>query len=202
MAFKTKPIAFKPGRLNGLSIRLIASHYENNYGGAVRRLNAIRGELKVLDPAGAPGFMLNGLKLEELVATNSILLHELYFDGLGGSGGLPDGALGEAIARDFGSAERWRAQFMAMARALGGGSGWVVLTRSPRPEDGGGTLTNVWQADHTHSLAGGTPILALDMYEHSYHIDFGAKAAGYVDAFMDAVKWTNAERLLGGLVKA
>ena len=85
-----------------------------------------------------------------------------------------------------------------MGKALGGGSGWVLLTRSPRD----GTLSNVWCADHTHSLAGGTPVLALDMYEHSYHIDFGAKAGGYVDAFMDAVKWTNAERLLGGLAKA
>ncbi|MBI2737350.1 MAG: superoxide dismutase [Rhodospirillales bacterium] len=194
MAFKTKPIAFKPGRLNGLSVRLIGSHYENNYGGAVRRLNAIRGELKVLDPAGAPGFMLNGLKREELVATNSMLLHELYFDGLGGSGGLPDGALGEAIARDFGTTERWRAEFTAMGRALGGGSGWVVLARSPRDR----TLTNVWHADHTHSLAGGTPILALDMYEHSYHLDFGANVGAYVDAFMNNLHWPRiAERFAG-----
>jgi Fe-Mn family superoxide dismutase len=194
MTFKTKPIAFKPGRLNGLSVRLITSHYETNYGGAVRRLNAIRDELKMLDPAGAPGFSLNGLKREELVAANSMLLHEVYFDGLGGGGGLPDGALAEAVARDFGSTERWRAEFTAMGRALGGGSGWVVLTRSPRD----GTLTNVWQADHTHSLAGGTPILALDMYEHSYHLDFGANVGAYVDAFMNNLHWPRiAERFAG-----
>jgi len=194
MAFKTKPIAFKPGRLNGFSLRLIASHYENHYGGAVRRLNGIRGELKGLDPAAAPGFMLNGLKREELIATNSMLLHELYFDGLGGSGGLPYGALGEAIARDFGSTEHWREEFMAMGRALGGGSGWVVLTRSPRD----GSLSNIWQADHTHSLAGGTPILALDMYEHSYHLDFGANVGAYVDAFMNNLHWPRiAERFAG-----
>ncbi len=194
MTFKTNPIAFKPGRLNGLSVRLIASHYENNYGGAVRRLNGIRGELQGLDPAAVAGFVLNGLKREELIATNSMLLHELYFDGLGGSGGLPDGALGEAIARDFGSTERWRAEFMAMGRALGGGSGWVVLTRSPRD----GTLANVWQANHTHSLAGGTPILALDMYEHAYHLDFGANVAAYVDAFMNNLHWPRiAERFAG-----
>ena len=185
MSFKTKPIAFKPGRLTGFSLRLIASHYENHYGGAVRRLNAIRSELKGLDRATAPGFMLNGLKREELVATNSMLLHELYFDGLGGSGGLPDGALGTTIARDFGSTERWREEFMAMGRALGGGSGWVVLTRSPRD----GSLSNVWQADHTHSLAGGTPIVALDMYEHSYHLDFGANVGAYVEAFMNNLHW-------------
>ena len=126
MAFQVRPIAFKPKYLNGLSARLIASHYENNYGGAVRRLNAIRGELGRLDPAGAAGFVLNGLKREELIATNSMLLHELYFDGLGGSGGVPEGALAQAIARDFGSLERWRSEFTAMGRALGG-----VSTRSP-----------------------------------------------------------------------
>src|SRR5262245_7129394 len=185
MAFQVQPIAFKPKYLKGLSARLIASHYENNYGGAVRRLNAIRGELGRLDPAGAAGFLLNGLKREELIATNSMLLHELYFDGLGGSGDAPEGALAEAIARDFGSYERWRAEFTAMGRALGGGSGWAVLTRSPRD----GSLANVWAADHTHALAGGTPILALDMYEHAFHIDFGTNAAAYVDAFMANLHW-------------
>lgn len=185
MSFHARPIPFKPARLNGLSARLIASHYENNYGGAVRRLNAIRGELGALDPSSAPGFRLNGLKREELIATNSMLLHELYFEALGGAGGEPEGDLARAITRDFGSLARWRAEFVAMGKALGGGSGWVLLTRSPRD----GTLLNVWAADHTHSLAGGTPILALDMYEHAYHIDFGSNAAAYVDAFMANVAW-------------
>src|SRR5215475_6460841 len=185
MAFQVQPIAFKPKYLKGLSARLIASHYENNYGGAVRRLNAIRGELGRLDPAGAAGFLLNGLKREELIATNSMLLHELYFDGLGGSGGAPDGALMEAINRDCGSFKRWQTEFTAMGRALGGGSGWVLLTRSPRD----GSLTNVWAAEHTHGLAGGTPILALDMYEHAYHLDFGTNAAAYVEAFMANLHW-------------
>jgi Fe-Mn family superoxide dismutase len=195
MVYQVRPIAFKPPRLNGLSARLLASHYENNYGGAVRRLNAIRGDLAKLAVAGAPGFVLNGLKREELIATNSMLLHELYFDGLGGNGGTPDGALGEAIARDFGSFERWQAEFTAMGRALGGGSGWVVLTRSPRD----GTLGNVWSADHTHAVAGGTPVLALDLYEHAYHLDFGANAAAYVEAFMANLHWPRiAARFAGG----
>ena len=186
MLFHARPIAFKPPRLNGLSARLLASHYENNYGGAVRRLNAIAAELTASDPASLPGFRLNGLKREELIATNSMMLHEVYFDSLGeGGGGEPDGALAEAIARDFGSVARWRAEFVAMGKALGGGSGWVVLTRSARD----GRLANVWSADHTHALAGGTPVLALDMYEHSYHIDFGSNAAGYVDAFMANIAW-------------
>jgi Fe-Mn family superoxide dismutase len=187
----------KPHRLNGLSERLLISHYENNYGGALRRLNAIGTRLAGLDWASAPVFDINGLKREELIAANSMILHELFFDGLGETG-EPGPTLSTALERDFGSCARWRAEFVAMGKALGGGSGWVLLSWSPRV----GRLVNQWASDHCHKLAGGTPILALDMYEHSYHIDFGAKAAGYVDAFMDAVKWTNAERLLGGIAKA
>jgi len=200
MHFHARPISFKPPRLKGLSARLLASHYENNYGGAVRRLNAILDDLAANDPATLPGFRLNGLKREELIATNSMLLHEVYFDCLGeGGGGDPDGLLAEAIARDFGSLARWRAEFVAMGKALGGGSGWVVLTRSPRD----GRLCNVWSADHTHSLAGGTPLLALDMYEHSYHLDFGSNAAGYVDAFMANVAWSQvAARWAGAAFQA
>ena len=196
MPFQPKPLSCDPARVRGMSERLIVSHYENNYCGAVRRLNLIEEQIAGLDPATAPGFLINGLKREELIATNSMILHELFFDGLG-EPGEPGPSLRAALARDFGSYERWRAEFVAMGKALGGGSGWVLLTWSPRV----GRLVNQWASDHCHTLAGGTPILALDMYEHSYHIDFGAKAAGYVDAFMDAVKWNNAERLLAGLAK-
>src|SRR4029077_7880622 len=87
MPFHARPIAFKPPRLKGLSARLIASHYENNYGDAARRLNSIRAELGALDPATAPGFRLNGMKREELIATNSMILHEAYFDSLAEAGG-------------------------------------------------------------------------------------------------------------------
>src|SRR6476619_330754 len=200
MRFIARPITFKPPRLNGLSWRLIASHYENNYGGAVRRLNAIADELAASDPATLPGFRLNGLKREELIATNSILLHEVYFDCLGEGGGgdpptdLLGGALAAAIVRDFGSLQRWRAEFVAMGKALGGGSGWVVLTRSPRD----GRLANVWSADHTHSLAGGTPLLALDMYEHAYHLDFGSNAGAYVDAFLANIAWPRVAARIAG----
>jgi superoxide dismutase, Fe-Mn family len=196
MSFHSRPIAFKPPRLKGLSAHLIASHYENNYGGAVRRLNGIKGELAGLDPATAPGFRLNGLKREELIATNSMLLHEVYFDSLGeGGGGDPKGLLAQAIVRDFGSLAKWRAEFVAMGKALGGGSGWVLLTISPRD----GTLSNVWAADHTHGMAGGTPLLALDMYEHAYHLDFGANAGAYVDAFMANIAWARVAARFDGV---
>lgn len=188
--YEIQPLAFDPKLLDGLSERLLVSHHENNYGGAVKRLNAILAKLAEIDPGSAPGFVLNGLKREELIAANSMILHECYFEGLGGKGGPPGGGLGDGLARDFGSLERWRAEFVAMGKALAGGSGWVLLSWSPRA----GRLINQWAADHTHVLAGGTPLLALDMYEHSYHIDFGSRAGDYVDAFMRNIAWERAAR--------
>jgi Fe-Mn family superoxide dismutase len=190
MPHQMKPLTCDPARINGMSERLILSHYENNYGGAVKRLNLIDEKLAELDYEAAPGFLINGLKREQLVAMNSMVLHELFFDGLGDQS-EPGPLLRDALARDFGSFERWRSEFIAMGKALGGGSGWVLLCWSHRHRK----LVNQWASDHRHSLAGGTPILALDMYEHSYHIDFGAKAASYVDTFMNVVRWSNTDRL-------
>lgn len=189
MSYALKPLACNPQRIKGMSEKLIVSHYENNYGGAVKRLNAITAQLAELDFATAPVFVVNGLKREELVATNSMILHELFFASLGEES-EPDTTMREVLVRDFGSVERWRAEFGAMGKALGGGSGWVLLTYSPRD----GKLVNQWAADHTTTLAGGRPILALDMYEHSYHMDYGAKAAAYVEAFNQAINWTNVRR--------
>ena len=187
-----KPLSCDPAKLRGLSEKLIVSHYENNYGGAVKRLNAIAERLTELDFEKAPVFVINGLKREELIATNSMILHELYFDSLGGRGGEPEGALKRLIERDFGGIAAWQTQFTAMGKALGGGSGWVMLAYSVRS----GGLVNQWAADHTHALAGAVPILALDMYEHSYHLDYGARAAAYVDAVMQNIDWANAARRL------
>jgi superoxide dismutase, Fe-Mn family len=184
MTHQIQALACDPTQLSGLSEKLILSHYENNYGGAVKRLNAIGAELANIDMASAPVFLLNGLKREELIATNSMILHEVYFGSLG-TGGEPVGDLAAALERDFGSVSRWRAEFTAMGKALGGGSGWVLLTYSPRDK----RLVNQWASDHAHTMAGATPILALDMYEHSYHLDYGAKAAAYVDAFMQNIHW-------------
>lgn len=146
----------------------------------------MRYEMKPL--ACEPG-KLKGLS-EKLIAANSMILHELYFEGLCGDPGTPAADLTEAMARDFGSVERWRAEFTAMGKALGGGSGWVLLTRSGRDR----RLVNQWAADHTHALAAATPLLALDMYEHSYHMDYGARAAAYVDAFMGNIDWRRVSR--------
>jgi Fe-Mn family superoxide dismutase len=194
MTYDAKPLPFDPKKLSGISEKLIVSHHDNNYAGAVKRLNAITAQLAGLDWASAPTFTINGLKREELIATNSMILHEHYFNALGGNGGDPSGALAQAIAGDFGSLARWRAEFVAMGKAQGGGSGWVVLAYSPRDK----RLVNAWAADHTTTLAGGRPVLVLDMYEHAYQMDYGAKAAAYVDAFMGNIRWDEPARLYEG----
>jgi superoxide dismutase, Fe-Mn family len=190
MTYEPKLLSLDPKAIKGISEKVLVSHYENNYVGAVKRLNAIGAQLAELDFAKAPNFVINGLKREELIATNSMILHEVYFDSMGGSG-QPTGALADAIARDFGSLERWRAEFSAMGKAEGGGSGWVILAYSPRDK----RLVNQWAADHTTTLAGGRPVMVLDMYEHAYHMDYGAAAAKYVDVFMEAIRWDNAVKL-------
>ena len=190
MTYNPKPLSLDPKSINGISEKVLTSHYENNYVGAVRRLNAIGAQLADLDFAKAPNFVVNGLKREELIAANSMILHEIYFDSLGG-GGAARGGLNDAIARDFGSLDRWRTEFSAMGKAQGGGSGWVILAYSPRDK----RLVNQWAADHTTTLAGGRPVLVLDMYEHAYHMDYGAAAARYVDAFMEAIRWDAAVKL-------
>lgn len=190
MSYQAKPMPFDPKSIAGISEKVLVSHYENNYVGAVKRLNAIGTQLAELDFAKAPNFVINGLKREELIASNSMILHEIYFDGLGGAS-KPNGALADAIAKDFGSLERWRAEFSAMGKAEGGGSGWVILAYSPRDK----RLVNQWAADHTTTLAGGRPVLVLDMYEHAYHMDYGAAAAKYVDIYMEAIRWDNAAKL-------
>ncbi len=185
MEMQCHPLGLDPGRLSGLSERLIRSHHTNNYGAAVKRLNAIRRQLSDLDWAAAPAFVINGLKREELIAANSASLHELYFDALGGDGVLPPCGLEIGLQRDFGSVQRWRSEFCALAKAMGGGSGWAALSWSWREA----RLLNHWAADHSQWLAGATPLLVLDMYEHAYHLDFGAQAAAYVEAFMPNLDW-------------
>ena len=191
-AVAIRPFLLKPQRMNGLSERLLVSHYVNNYGGALRRLNAIRARLATLDWARTPVFEINGLKREELIAAGSVVLHEIYFDALGGDGDNPPTGLAQppttfaqALERDFGSVAAWHAEFTTMAKAQAGGSGWTVLSWSERL----GRLLNQWAADHAHGLPGATPILALDMYEHAYHLDFGANAAAYVDQVMANLNW-------------
>jgi Fe-Mn family superoxide dismutase len=184
MHYQLTPIHCRPWSLSYLSTKLIESHYENHYGGALRGLNAITEQLEGLDWANTPAHVINGLKRDELAALNSTLLHELYFASMGGDG-QPTEAMSPVLARDFGSVMRWKDEFIAMGNALAGGSGWVVLVYLPRDR----RLVNQYATEHSQAVAGGIPILALDMYEHAYALDYGANAKAYVDIFMRNVDW-------------
>jgi superoxide dismutase, Fe-Mn family len=183
-----KPLPFDPAKLPGLSERLLRSHHENNYGGAVRRLGQIETQISQL-AKDAPGFQVKGLKMEELIATNSVILHEEYFGNLAGNG-KASGSLQQALSREFGSFDRWEQEFRAVSNALGGGSGWAILSLNFRD----GVLRNYIAFDHTDNVAFGRPILVNDMFEHAYHMDYGAAAAKYVDAFMQNVNWEECSR--------
>ena len=186
MQYRLAPLFCRPWTLNGITPHLIESHYETNYGSAVRSLNGLTDQLEALDPSTTPAESVSRLKRDQSAALNSTLLHELYFASLGGDGRAVPEAMAAALARDFGSVDRWRREFMALAEALAGGSGWVLLTWVPRD----GRLFNQSTIDHGQSIAGGIPILALDMYEHAYHIDFGNNAKAYVAAFMRNIAWS------------
>src|SRR5215475_10462829 len=125
------PIAVRPWTLNGISERMIVSHYENNYGEAVRTLNAIRADLTALD-ARTPGYRVRALKREEGIAIGSVTLHELYFGNLGGQGNQIPEQIRVVLEEHFGSAGAWRREFVDAARSLSGGSGWMLFTYSRR----------------------------------------------------------------------
>ena len=121
--------------------------------------------------------------------SGSVVLHEQYFGNLGGDG-KAGGKVLELIKQWFGSFETWEAEFRKTAMALAGGSGWAMLSYNLY----NGELHNYWASDHMHNAPMGRPLLVLDMYEHSYHLDYGAAAAKYVDAFMLNVNWEETNR--------
>jgi len=185
-----KPLPFDPTKLKGISEKLIRSHHENNYTGAVKALNAVEQRLAaMLNDKDLPAYIYGDLKREELVRTGSMVLHEYYFGNLGGDGKAGGDVL-NAIKSAFGSYEQWEAEFKKTGNALGGGSGWVIFAINLHT----GELHNYWSWDHMHNAPRGLPLLAMDMYEHAYQMDYGAAAAKYVDAFMQNVHWEEVSR--------
>lgn len=179
---KVKDLPYPPSK-SGFDEVLITNHHGKNYTGTVGKLNKIEQQLATLNK-DTPVFVRAGLKREQIIAANSVILHEHYFDNLGGNGKI-GGKVGDMIKASWGSPEAWQEEFTATGAALGGGSGWVILTYSLVD----GSLHNMWQADHSNSFALGRPLLAMDMYEHAYQKQFGPATGDYVKAFMAAVNW-------------
>ncbi len=187
---QVKPLPFDAAKLKGISEKMIRSHWENNYSGALGALNAVEKRLAaMLADKDLPGYIYADLKREELVRTGSVVLHELYFANLGGEG-KAGGEVLNALKTAWGSFEAWEAEFRKTAAGLAGGSGWVLCALNLHT----GELHNYWAWDHMHNAPASVPLLALDMYEHSYHMDYGSAAAKYIDAFMLNVQWEEVNR--------
>jgi Fe-Mn family superoxide dismutase len=132
----------------------------------------------------------------------SVTLHELYFGSLGGDGtvlftGSGDGTglpkpVAAALEQQFGTISAWQREFVAIAQALSGRSGWAILSCGRAD----GRLYNQMADDDSQAVIDAVPLLVLDMYEHAYHLEFGANATAYIDAFMRNIDWaTVAQRL-------
>jgi Fe-Mn family superoxide dismutase len=178
-------LAYDPSKMKGLSGKLITSHLDNNYGGSVKALNEVRRKLKELrKDKNAPPYVYNDLKREHLMRTGSVVNHELYFENLGGNG-KSSGTAQKLISQAYGSFTDWEEEFRKIANGLAGGPGWVILGYNSQLK----TLENYWSYDHMHGTFSTTPLLVMDMYEHSYHIDYGSAAAKYIDAFFVNINW-------------
>lgn len=187
-----KPLPFDPKKLNGLSEKMLLSHWENNYGGSVKILNAINRKLAAaLHDAETQPFAYGDLKRQQLLRTGSVILHELYFENLG-TNSEPEVSLKTELAGQFGSFENWLNEFKKIAQSLSGGSGWVILAFNTHFRK----LENHGLADHLQHPPSSIPLLVLDMFEHSYQIDYGAAAAKYIEAFFRNVNWPIVQKRL------
>ena len=190
LAFKFEEIAprqLKPElyELDGISRATIESHYKL-YEGYVNKRNEILGKLDGVDTASANQVYsdIRALKVDLTFAIGGIKNHEIYFEHLGGGGGEPDGMIGDLIARDFGSAQNWRTDLRATGMA---GRGWAWTAYD---WDEGRLFNYVGDAQNTFPIWNATPLIALDVYEHAYFLDYRTDRASYIDAFFDNLDWS------------
>jgi superoxide dismutase, Fe-Mn family len=170
--------------LDGISRETVEAHYKL-YEGYVAKRNEIMGKLAEIDVAGANQVYseVRALKVELSFAIGGIKNHEIYFEHLGGPGGEPDGAVGQLIRRDFGSTAEWRADLKASGMA---GRGWAWTAYD---WDEGRLFNYVGDAQNTYPIWNATPLVALDVYEHAYFIDYQTDRASYIDAFFNNLDW-------------
>jgi Fe-Mn family superoxide dismutase len=190
LAFQFEEIAareLKPAlyELDGISRAAVEAHYKL-YQGYVNKRNEILGKLAAVDLGSANQVYseFRALKVELSFAVGGIKNHEIYFEHLGGDGGNPDGLVGQLIARDFGSADAWRADLKASGMA---GRGWAWTAYD---WDEGRLFNYVGDSQNTFPIWNATPLVALDVYEHAYFLDYQTDRASYIDAFFDNLDWT------------
>jgi Fe-Mn family superoxide dismutase len=189
LAFKFEEIAPRELRpevyeLDGISRASVEAHYKL-YQGYVGKRNEILGKLAGVDLGSANQVYseLRALKVDLTFAIGGIKNHELYFAHLGGHGGDPDGAIGDLVKRDFGSVDNWRADLKATGMA---GRGWAWTAYD---WDEGHLFNYIGDAQNTFAVWNATPLVALDVYEHAYFLDYQTDRASYIDAFFDNLDW-------------
>ena len=189
LAYRFEEIAPRPRRaevyeLDGISRASVEAHVKL-YQGYVAKRNEILAKLADVDLAAANQTYseLRALKVDLTFAIGGIKNHELYFAHLGGGGGDPVGAFGKLVARDFGSAAAWRADLKATGMA---GRGWAWTAYD---WDEGRLFNYVGDAQNTFPVWNATALVALDVYEHAYFLDYQTDRASYIDAFFDNLDW-------------
>ena len=170
--------------LKGISQKTIDIHWGKLYQGYVKKWQEIQDKLKTIDlsQANATFSEARELKVEQTFAANAVLLHEAYFDMLGGDG-KPTDKIIEAISKDYDSFENWLAHFKALGMAS---RGWAILAY----DFNDGKLRNyLADAHNLYGIWGASPIVVLDMYEHAYFIDFGSDKKAYIEAYLQNLNW-------------
>lgn len=184
-------------KMEGFSEKSILEHLKL-YQGYVNKYNEIMDKLSNMSiddlKAGNATFsQIRELKVELTFALGGVKNHEVYFNNLGGKGGMPKGKLLQKIEEDFGSFDRWLSDFKGTALSARGWA-WLVFDRDEN------RLHNViGDAQNTYPIWNSKPILALDMYEHSYWLDFQTNRAGYVEAFFKNIDWSDVEERFKGI---
>jgi Fe-Mn family superoxide dismutase len=198
LAFNHEEIAaraLKPRlyELDGISRESIEAHYKL-YEGYVAKRNEILGKLAEVDLSSANQVYseLRALKVDLTFAIGGIKNHEIYFEHLGGDGGDPDGAIGNLIERDFGSISNWRADLKATGM---GGRGWAWTAYD---WDEGRLFNYIGDTQHTYPIWNATPLIALDVYEHAYFLDYQTDRASYIEAFFANLDWSTVNDWVNG----
>ena len=187
--------ALKPRlyELDGISRESVEAHYKL-YEGYVAKRNEILGTLSEVDLSTANQVYseLRALKVDLTFAIGGIKNHEIYFEHLGGDGGDPDGAIGDLIERDFGSAGNWKADLTATGMA---GRGWAWTAYD---WDEGRLFNYLGDTQNTYPIWNATPLIALDVYEHAYFLDYQTDRASYIEAFFANLDWSTVNDWVNG----
>jgi superoxide dismutase, Fe-Mn family len=182
-----RPRELKPAllELDGISRTTIDAHYRL-YQGYVAKRNEILGKLEEVDLEAANQVYsdFRALKVDLTFAIGGIKNHEIYFEHLGGEGGNPSGAIAGLVERDFGSTDGWRADLKASGMS---GRGWAWTAYD---WDEGRLFNYVGDAQNTFPVWNATPLVALDVYEHAYFLDYQTDRAAYIEAFLRNLDWS------------